>query len=85
MYEFSFDLKFTVVSDSGSKFKGTIAVSDVINDQLDDIELTLTWTTGKAPPNAELSAVRNTVLNGKVLKNALKAKVVQFEVAFRGI
>lgn len=85
MYEFAFDLKVTVTSESGAKYKGKVAVCDVINDQLDDMEFALSWTTGKAPPNAELSAVRDTILKGKALKTAIKTKINEFEAAFRSV
>lgn len=84
IYEFAFDVSFTVTSEANAatKFKGKLNIADLINDQLDDMEVALTWTTGSAPTGAELIAVRNTILNGKGLKNAVKEKFKEFEVEF---
>ena len=83
IYELSFDLEFSVTDDkSGKNYNGKVAVSDVINDQLDDIEFSLSWT-GISPPGAELAAVRNTVIGGSALKKLVRAKVTIFEEDFR--
>eukprot|EP00428_Durinskia_dybowskii_P060637 CAMPEP_0170381708 /NCGR_PEP_ID=MMETSP0117_2-20130122/14554_1 /TAXON_ID=400756 /ORGANISM="Durinskia baltica, Strain CSIRO CS-38" /LENGTH=195 /DNA_ID=CAMNT_0010637299 /DNA_START=42 /DNA_END=629 /DNA_ORIENTATION=+ len=83
IYELSFDLEFTV--SSGDKdYKGKVSVSDVINDQLDDLELTASWT-GASPPGAELAAVRNTVIGGTNLRKLIRSKMAIFEQDFRQI
>lgn len=85
MYELSFNLSFTAVSASGNEYSGTVAVEDVINDQLDDIELGVTWTV--SPPGAELLTIRNALLkggaNGGSLKRLIKERMVVFEADFR--
>uniref|UniRef100_A0A7S3GS10 Activator of Hsp90 ATPase AHSA1-like N-terminal domain-containing protein n=1 Tax=Spumella elongata TaxID=89044 RepID=A0A7S3GS10_9STRA len=83
IYELSFDLEFSVTDEKTSKkYKGKVAVSDVINDQLDDIEFALSWT-GASPPNAELSTVRNAVIGGNALKKLIRTKIAIFEEDFR--
>lgn len=84
IYELSFDLKFSVTDGTDSKYKGKISVSDVINDQLDDIEFALTWD-GKSPPGSELSTVKNSVLGGSALRKLIRSKMVTFEDDFRKI
>jgi hypothetical protein len=83
IYELSFDLKFSV-STGDKKYKGKVAVADVINDQLDDIELALTWSK-ETPPNSELATVRNAVIGGSALKKLIKGKMATFEEEFRQI
>jgi activator of HSP90 ATPase len=80
IYELSFDLKFSVVA-GDKKYKGKVSVADVINDQLDDIELSVTW--DKSPPGAELAAVRNAVISGTALRKMIRAKMATFEQDFR--
>lgn len=85
IYELSFDLKFAVKDEKSDKsYKGKVSVSDVINDQLDDIELAVTWT-GTSPPGAELAAIRNSVIGGNALRKLILAKVATFEHEFRQI
>lgn len=83
IYELSFDLKFSVVA-GDKKYKGKVAVSDVINDQLDDLELAVTWTK-ESPPGSELAAVRNTIIGGTALRKMIRAKMSVFEQDFRQI
>jgi hypothetical protein len=83
IYELSFDLSFTVEDEkSGTSYMGKVNVSDVINDQLDDIDLAITWTGKCSPPGAEVATVRNTVL-GKAMKSLIINKMKQFEEDFR--
>lgn len=81
IYELSFDLKFDV-SAGDKKYKGKVSVTDVINDQLDDIEFSLSWTK-ESPPNAEVAAVRSSVIGGSALKKLIKERVAKFEEEFR--
>lgn len=84
IYELSFDLSFSVADEkSDKKYKGKVSVSDVINDQLDDIELSVSWT-DKSPPGAELATIRNTVI-GTALRKLVRAKMAKFEEDFRQI
>lgn len=84
IYELSFDLKFSVSDEkSDNKYKGKISVADVINDQLDDIELAVTWT-DKSPPGSELATVRNTIV-GTALRRLIRSKMAKFEEDFRQI
>lgn len=80
IYELSFDLKFSV-SLADKKYTGKVSVADVINDQLDDIELSVTW--DKSPPGAELAAVRTAVIGGTALRKLIRAKMATFEQDFR--
>lgn len=74
MYEWSFALEFE--ANGGSK--GSCDVSDVINDQLDDIELEVKW---KAPAPAKE--------NVKALKESLKKEIIRrvklFEESYRSL
>lgn len=82
MYEFSFDLDFTVInSDSGAVFNGKLKVSDVINDQLDDMELDISWT-GDRPASQEMTLLRKLLL-GKLIKDALKVRMAIFEERYK--
>ena len=84
MYELSFDLKFSVSDETTEKkHKGKIAVSDVINDQLDDVEFAITW--DKPPPGSEATALRNAVIGGSTLKRLIREKMTIFEADFRQI
>lgn len=84
IYELSIDLNFSVSDDkSANKYKGKVSVADIINDQLDDIELTVSWT-DKSPPGAELATIRNTVI-GAALRRFIRAKMAKFEEDFRQI
>jgi hypothetical protein len=72
MYEWSFSLDF----ESSTGVSGSVAVSDVINDQLNDVEMDVKW---KGPAPARDVA--------KVIKDKLKAEIVRrsqiFEESFR--
>lgn len=85
MYELSFDLDFTVSGGSlGDKqHTGTVSISDVINDQLDDIESEVKWK-GASPAGSVLVKVRNAV-NGSSsgLKAFVKQQMALFEADFR--
>ena len=82
MYEFSFDMDFTVInSASGAVFSGKLKVSDVINDQLDDIELDLSWS-GDRPASQEMTMLRKLLL-GKSIKDALKVRMAIFEESYK--
>jgi hypothetical protein len=65
LYEWSFSLDFEISGLTG-KFKGTAKVADVINDQLDDIEMELTW-----------NAPKPALLDGRSLQNSLKEEIVK--------
>mmetsp|Transcript_18822 Transcript_18822/g.31517 ORF Transcript_18822/g.31517 Transcript_18822/m.31517 type:complete len:204 (+) Transcript_18822:203-814(+) len=81
IYELSFELAFSV--DGGATpYEGKVAVSDVISDQLDDMEFEIKWTTGKSPPGPELATIRKLVA-GKELKLLIKTNMMTFEQDFR--
>jgi hypothetical protein len=75
MYEWSFSLDVEVKGVMGT-FKGTSVVSDVINDQLDDLEIEMKWT-----------GTRPTVIDGKSLQKTLKEEIIErmkvYEEEFR--
>lgn len=97
IYEFSFDIACTinkqsstspssVSSDDKQKYKANISIHDIINDQLDDLEISINWSDQKyTPPNSEITAVRNTILNNKTLKTFIISKMKSFENLFRNI
>ncbi|RYH20974.1 hypothetical protein EON65_21890 [archaeon] len=77
LYEWTLTVKFEAQR-GGQAYKGTAIFSDVINDQLDDIETEVTYT-GASPVYAD----------GKVVKDLLKGLVIQkvrvYEEEFRNI
>ena len=81
MYEFSFDLKFSIKVPGGAEYTGTAKIVDVINDQLDDIDVSLSWTV--SPPGAILIPLRNTITSGTAMKTYIKQKMAKFEEDFR--
>jgi activator of HSP90 ATPase len=78
LYEWNFSLEFEVSGMLGP-FKGSVTVADAINDQLDDIELDVKWT----------SAPRPTILDSRSLQKSLKDEIIQrmktFEIQFQNI
>lgn len=58
-------------------------IEDVVNDQLDDIEISLTWGVDR-PPNQYFSRSKN-ALTGKNMKAEIRRKVILFENAFKQI
>lgn len=76
MYEWSFSLDFEATGPSSAS--GLVAVSDVINDQLDDIELEVKWK--GASPSKDVA---------KVVKDNLKKEIIRrvklFEESYRNI
>eukprot|EP01036_Dinobryon_divergens_P032087 gene32088-41606_t len=86
MYEMSFSCSFSL-HDTASKKKheGKLSVADVINDQLDDMEITVdSWTTGQTPANADLKAIK-TFLTGKTMKKYLKDAIELFNQKYKDI
>ncbi len=73
MYEWSFSLDF-----DGTGSTGTVAVSDVINDQLDDIELEIKWKGGS--PSKDVA---------KLIRENIKKEVIRrvkiFEESYQSI
>ena len=74
MYEWSFSVDFE--GPHGSK--GSCAVSDVINDQLDDIELEVKWK-GTAPAKEHTKSVKDS------LKKEIVRRVKIFEEYYRSL
>ena len=66
-----------------SPFLGKLNIEDVANDQLDDIEISLSWS-GKQPANNVFPVVKK-LLSGKIMKNEIKRKIILFEDAFKQI
>ena len=62
---------------------GKMIIDDIANDQLDDMEITLQWTS-KQPANNLFQAVKK-VLSGKDMKEEVKRKMTLFENAFKQI
>ena len=81
MYSLAFTLKVDVEV-GGETFVGSVAVDDVVNDMLDDMELSVTWT--KRPTNA-LWKECNTSTTGKPMKEFIKSKMKTFEGHFRDL
>ena len=75
LYEWNFSLDFEVTGLMGS-FSGSATISDVINDQLSDIEIEIKWKNPKP-----------TILDGRSLQSALKEEIMdrmkQFETEYQ--
>lgn len=66
-----------------SYFSGKMTVEDVANDQLDDMEITLSWT-GNQPKNSIFPVIKK-ILADKDMKGEIIKKMVSFENAFKQI
>jgi hypothetical protein len=81
LYELSFDLGITMnKSTSTNEYTATLKVSDVINDLLDDMELTVEWK--KKPPSNTASAFNSAAI-GSDIKKFIISKVKIFETEYR--
>jgi hypothetical protein len=60
---------------------GKLNIEDIANDQLDDLEITISWT-NKQPENAIFQSVKK-LLVGKDVKNCIKNKMILFENAYK--
>lgn len=86
LFEMSFTGNFSLKNHSIDKiYEGKLAIVDVINDQLDDMELSITsWSPGKSPPTADLKEIKS-FLTGSNVKKALKAAVDIFSTQYTEI
>lgn len=84
MYSFSFELSAEVskVGSTSDPIECKINLDDVINDVLDDVEISLKWTT--RPSNAETKAY-NDILSGRSFLTAFKQKMSEFEAAYQSL
>ena len=55
-------------------------MEDIVNDQLDDMEITVTWSKSR-PSNESFSKLKN-FLAGDILKAEVRSKMMIFENAF---
>ena len=55
-------------------------MEDIVNDQLDDMEITVTWSKTR-PSNESFSKLKN-FLSGDILKGEVRSKMMIFENAF---
>jgi activator of HSP90 ATPase len=78
LYEWTLTADFEATGASSELWKGSAVFSDVINDQLDDIEIEVTWT-GKMPAKADMKIMKD------LLKKSIIVKMKMFEVEFRNI
>jgi hypothetical protein len=62
------------------ELKGTLLLEDIVNDQLDDMEITVTWS--KTRPSNELFSKLKKILAGGILKTEVISKMMIFENAF---
>lgn len=81
LYEIEIDLEVEVVGGADwASFGGTLAVTDVINDMLEDIELNMTW---KTRPGNSLYREVNNMVTGKPMKGALMARLKAFDAEYK--
>lgn len=59
---------------------GTLLLEDIVNDQLDDMEITVTWS--KTRPSNESFSKLKKFLAGDILKAEVRSKMMIFENAF---
>lgn len=55
-------------------------MEDIVNDQLDDMEITVTWSKTR-PPNESFSKLKK-IIAGDILKVEVRSKMMIFENAF---
>lgn len=84
---FEFELTLTVdvfkTDEDMNLFSANVILTDVENDQLDDIESTIEWPTStKAPTGENLNEIRRVLLD-KTYKKDLIGKLKCFELEFR--
>mmetsp|Transcript_1683 Transcript_1683/g.2348 ORF Transcript_1683/g.2348 Transcript_1683/m.2348 type:complete len:199 (-) Transcript_1683:642-1238(-) len=79
LYEMSFCFKFSFHDTStDKKYEGKMDVRDVINDQLDDMDISLeSWSAGKAPPGTDQKNIKS-FLTGSNVKKFLKEIITKF-------
>jgi len=79
LFEMSFSFKFSLHDASvDKKYEGKMDVTDVINDQLDDVDISLeSWSVGKSPPGADQKNIK-TFLTGSSVKKSLKEIILKF-------
>ena len=80
--EFEISMNFEVVcNDDDTSYKGKLCVTDVENDQIDDIGLSTEWN-GPSPAGASASRVRALLTEGS-MKRQIIDKLKKFEFEFR--
>lgn len=86
MYELSFSSTFSLKENkSGKQYEGKLSIADLINDQLDDVDISVeSWTAGKAPPNSDLKAAK-AFLTGSAIKQSLKEAIQVFNQKYKEI
>lgn len=84
IYELSYNLIFEIDDSQNQKqYDGKFVVTEVGSDQLDDIEIAITWT--KGPASADLMAVKDWLVKNKAAMTAIKNKMLEFETEMRKI
>ena len=82
-YDFTLSLSFSLIhAPSSSSYAGKITCEDVVNDQLDDMEMSFTWTGTKRPPNDQHAIVKG-LLVGKRMKTLLTTKIMTFQEQYQ--
>jgi hypothetical protein len=74
MYEWSFKLKLTVLG-----FKCNVEVNEACNDQLDDLDLAITWSKSSPPDKDRAKQLK------QVITSFIKLGMEKFEEEFRSI
>lgn len=82
LYDLSFDLQFEIEDSANTSCTGKLSAADVSSDMLDDLELSVTWTT--EPPSGSKSKLANFLL-GKKIREMIKAKMQNFDEAFKAL
>jgi hypothetical protein len=82
IYELSFSLSLTIEDETHKKFIASAIIHDVINDQLDDIEVSVT-VSKPTPSGAALIEMKNVLIKQKNLKIFIISKMKIFEEKYR--
>jgi hypothetical protein len=80
MYSVSFTLAIDIDVTEGDSYTGKVTVEDVMNDVLDDIELSCNWT---SRPSNTLLKECNTAAAGKPMKDFIISKIRLFEEEYQ--
>lgn len=62
-------------------YKGLLKLEDIVNDQIDDFDVSVEWT-GASPPGKNLAQIKSAILD-KSVRQQLNERLKTFEEEFR--
>ena len=75
-------MEFEVNTANFNSYKGSLHLSDVQNDQIEDIEFKIEWDVAFKPPNQSYSQVKGILTQGE-FKNQIIKCLIEYETDFR--